>query len=143
MAEENLRAYPVLKLAGALGGGKGPGGPAKAQAGEWVALFPEGEMRYPGPLGPLREGANWLARKAGVPLLPVALRVVLRGYEHPEAFLWVGRPLPPGGDLGRALGGFSRRWTPSSPKPTPGRCRRASGRCFGGGGAWRKGCFPW
>lgn len=108
-----------------------------------MALFPEGEMRYPGPLGPLREGANWLARKAGVPLLPVALRVVLRGYEHPEAFLWVGRPLPPGGDLGRALGGFSRRWTPSSPKPTPGRCRRASGRCFGGGGAWRKGCFPW
>ncbi|BDG22487.1 MULTISPECIES: lysophospholipid acyltransferase family protein [Thermus] len=106
VAEENLRAYPVLKLAGALEAGRVREALRRLRRGEWVALFPEGEMRYPGPLGPLREGANWLAGKAGVPLLPVALRVVLRGYEHPEAFLWVGRPLPPGGDLGRALGGL-------------------------------------
>ena len=92
VAEENLRAYPVLKLAGALEAGRVREALRRLRRGEWVALFPEGEMRYPGPLGPLREGANWLARQAGVPLLPVALRVV--------------RPLPPGGDLGRALGGL-------------------------------------
>ena len=105
VAEENLKGFPVLKLAGALEAGRVREALRRLGRGEWVALFPEGEMRYPGPLGPLREGARWLARKAGVPLLPVALRVVLRGYEHPEAFVWIGKPVPPGEEAG-ALGGL-------------------------------------
>ncbi len=108
VAEENLRAFPVLKLAGALEAGRVREALRRLRRGEWVALFPEGGMAYPGPLRPLKPGAGWLAGKAGVPLLPVALRVVLRGYEHPEAFLWVGRPLPPEGDLGGALGRLLR-----------------------------------
>ncbi|MCH1927871.1 hypothetical protein L6232_24045, partial [Shewanella sp. C31] len=35
-----------------------------------------------------------------------ACRVVLRGFEHPEAFLWLGKPLPPEGDLEEALKGL-------------------------------------
>nr|WP_276325522.1 hypothetical protein [Thermus parvatiensis] len=35
----------------------------------------------------------------------MALRVVLRGYEHPEAFVWIGKPVPPGEEAG-ALGGL-------------------------------------
>lgn len=105
VAEENLKGFPVLKLAGALEAGRVREALRRLGRGEWVALFPEGEMRYPGPLGPLREGARWLARKAGVSLLPVALRVVLRGYEHPEAFVWIGKPVPPGEEAG-ALGGL-------------------------------------
>ncbi|SDE99056.1 Acyltransferase [Thermus arciformis] len=104
VAEENLRAFPVLKLVGALEAGRVREALRRLKRGEWVALFPEGAMRYPGPLGPLREGASWLAEKAGVPLLPVALRVALRGYEHPEAFVWIGKPIPP--KEARALGGL-------------------------------------
>jgi hypothetical protein len=37
----------------------------------------------------------WLAKKAGVPILPAASRVWLRGFEHPEAFLLLGEPIPP------------------------------------------------
>lgn len=107
VAEENLRAFPVLKLVGALEAGRVREALRRLKRGEWVALFPEGAMRYPGPLGPLREGASWLAEKAGVPLLPVALRVVLRGYEHPEAFVWIGKPIPP--KEARALGGLLQR----------------------------------
>ncbi|WP_135256145.1 lysophospholipid acyltransferase family protein [Thermus caldilimi] len=106
VAEENLKAFPVLALAGALEAGRVREALRHLQRGEWVAVFPEGEMRYPGPLGPLRPGAAWLSARAKVPLLPVACRVVLRGFEHPEAFLWVGEPLPPGGDPAEALGGL-------------------------------------
>lgn len=104
VAEENLKAFPVLALAGALEAGQVREALRRLARGEWVAVFPEGAMRYPGPLGPLRPGASWLARKAGVPLLPVACRVALRGFEHPEAFLWAGEPLTPEGDLEGALG---------------------------------------
>ncbi|WP_038057149.1 lysophospholipid acyltransferase family protein [Thermus amyloliquefaciens] len=104
VAEENLRAFPILALAGALEAGRVREALRRLGREEWVAVFPEGEMRYPGPLGPLRPGAAWLSARAGVPLLPVACRVVLRGFEHPEAFLWVGEPLPPGDDPSRPLG---------------------------------------
>ncbi|GAA6733037.1 lysophospholipid acyltransferase family protein [Thermus oshimai] len=108
VAEANLKAFPVLRLGGALEAGRVREALRRLKGGGWVALFPEGEMRFPGPLGPLKGGAAYLARKAGVPLLPVASRVVLRGFEHPEAFLWVGDPLSPEGDLERALGGLLR-----------------------------------
>ncbi len=109
VAEENLKAFPVLALAGALEAPRVREALRRLGRGEWVAVFPEGEMRYPGPLGPLRPGARRLAERARVPLLPVACRVVLRGFEHPEAFLWAGRPLSPGEDLGEALGGLLAR----------------------------------
>lgn len=106
VAEENLRAFPVLRLAGALEAHRLREALRRLGRGEGLALFPEGEMRHPGPLGPLRPGAAYLAQRAGVPLLPVAARVVLRGFEHPEAFLWAGPLLPPGGELEGALGGL-------------------------------------
>ena len=122
VAEENLKGFPVLKLAGALEAGRVREALRRLGRGEWVALFPEGEMRYPGPLGPLREGARWLARKAGVSLLPVALRVVLRGYEHPEAFVWIGKPVPPGeeaGALGELLQALDALLAQTHPREVP------------------------
>lgn len=122
VAEENLKGFPVLKLAGALEAGRVREALRRLGRGEWVALFPEGEMRYPGPLGPLREGARWLARKAGVSLLPVALRVVLRGYEHPEAFVWIGKPVPPGeeaGALGELLQALDALLAKTHPREVP------------------------
>ncbi|ULR39937.1 lysophospholipid acyltransferase family protein [Thermus sp. NEB1569] len=106
VAEENLKGFLVLKLAGALEAGRIREALRRLRRGEWVALFPEGALVYPGPLRPLRRGAGWLAERAGVPLLPVALRVVLRGFEQPEAFLWMGSPLAPEEDLAGALGGL-------------------------------------
>jgi len=109
VAEENLRAFPVLALAGALEAHRVREALRRLCQGEWVAIFPEGAMRYPGPLGPLRRGVVWLAEKASAPLLPVAVRVVLRGFEHPEAFLWAGSLLPPGSNLenlAQTLGGL-------------------------------------
>ncbi|WP_114313321.1 lysophospholipid acyltransferase family protein [Thermus caldifontis] len=104
VAEENLKAFPILSLVGALEASRVREALRRLRRGEWVAVFPEGVMRYPGPLGPVLPGACWLAERAQVPLLPVAARVVLRGFEHPEAFLWVGEPLPLDARLEEGLG---------------------------------------
>jgi 1-acyl-sn-glycerol-3-phosphate acyltransferase len=93
---------------------------------EALILFPEGEIRPPGGVGPLQRGAVWLAAKAGVPLLPVAVRVVLRGQELPEAYVVVGEPL--GADLGelerslnRMLSDLDRQLSTAPPEePLPG-----------------------
>jgi 1-acyl-sn-glycerol-3-phosphate acyltransferase len=91
--------------------------------GEALLVFPEGELRPPGPLGALRPGAVWLARRAGVGLVPVASRVVLRGHEFPEAYLVFGEPVEPEpGLLGRALGealGFLDELVRTSPAEAP------------------------
>jgi 1-acyl-sn-glycerol-3-phosphate acyltransferase len=106
--EENLKAFSVLKLVGALEAGRLREALKRLKMGEWVVIFPEGKLYYPGPLGPLKPGAVWLARKAGVPILPIACRVVVRGFEHPEAFLLVSPPISPDEDLERVLGGALR-----------------------------------
>ncbi len=95
ISEENLRAFPVLAAAGALSTGRLREALRRLRAGEAVAIFPEGEMRPAGPVGELRPGAVWLAKQAGVSIVPAANRVWLRGYEHPEAFVRVGSPVAP------------------------------------------------
>ena len=80
-----------------------------AQAGEWVMIFPEGALQPPSSLlAPLQPGAAWLARSAStpakpVPLIPVALRVLLRADRTPAAFARFGAPCAPD-DLSAALG---------------------------------------
>lgn len=106
--EENLKAFPVLKLVGALEATRLREALKRLKMGEWVVIFPEGKLYYPGPLGPIKRGAVWLAKKAGVPILPIACRVAVRGFEHPEAFLLVYPPISPDEDLERVLGGALR-----------------------------------
>jgi 1-acyl-sn-glycerol-3-phosphate acyltransferase len=67
-----------------------------ARAGAFVVVFPEGALRHAGPPGSFSAGAQALSRWAGVPLLPVAVRVALRGRQRPEAYLLVGETLPSG-----------------------------------------------
>ena len=64
-------------------------------AGYVLVVFPEGQLRPAGPLGPTRAGADWLAGRAGVSVLPVAIRVVLRGQQAAEACLDIGTPRTP------------------------------------------------
>jgi 1-acyl-sn-glycerol-3-phosphate acyltransferase len=108
VAPENVKGYPMLKLAGALEAHRVREALRRLSRGEWVAVFPEGEMRCSGELAPLRLGAEYLARKAGVPLLPIAVRVLLRGFEHPEAFLLVREPIRGNGGLAATLGALLR-----------------------------------
>lgn len=92
MDDAQLDRFAFFRSLGVLGTRELRESVRRARAGEWVWIFPEGRLRPQGPLGPLQPGASWMARAADVPLVPVALRVVLRGHEHPEAYLRVGTP---------------------------------------------------
>jgi 1-acyl-sn-glycerol-3-phosphate acyltransferase len=66
-----------------------------------VVVFPEGALRAPGAPGAFAPGSEALSRWAGVPLLPVAVRVVMRGRQRPEAYLLVGETLESGAPAAR------------------------------------------
>jgi len=59
----------------------------RIQEGALGVIFGEGAIRPPSTLSPLAPGAVRLARMAGVPLTPVALRVAMRGFQYPEAYI--------------------------------------------------------
>lgn len=90
MTGRQLAAFPYLRRIGALPDAAIRPALREAQTGAWVVVFAEGLVRPAGPVGALLPGAGWLARQAGVPLVPVALRVVMRGQQQPEAYLRFG-----------------------------------------------------
>ncbi|MGC8963635.1 MAG: lysophospholipid acyltransferase family protein [Candidatus Bipolaricaulaceae bacterium] len=105
VSRENLAAFPIFKPLGALEADRVREALRALKEGEVVAVFPEGELRPGGELGSLKRGAVFLAEKAKVPLVPVAARLILRGFPRPEAYVWIGNPVELDVDsLKRALG---------------------------------------
>lgn len=102
MTEVQLARFPFLRLLGAMNEREVRGLIRAAQAGAWAIVFPEGAIRPQGTVGLTEAGAAWVAGRAQVPLVPVALRVVMRGAQWPEAFVRFGPPCP-GDSLPAAL----------------------------------------
>ncbi|PNY82979.1 1-acyl-sn-glycerol-3-phosphate acyltransferase [Deinococcus koreensis] len=96
MTGRQLSRFPFLRRLGALYPAEVRPAIRAAQAGAWVAVFPEGMIRPAGALDTLQPGAAWIARQSGVPLVPVGIRVVMRGARKPEAYLRVGPAARPG-----------------------------------------------
>lgn len=103
MGDEQLQRFPFLRLVGAVPPRALRTLVDRAGSGDWALIFPEGELRAGRGLAALHPGAEWVARRAGVPLVPVAIRVVLRGAAKPEAFIRFGAPVRPE-QLAAALG---------------------------------------
>ena len=102
MTGRQLAHFPFLRRIGALYPAEVRAAVRAAQAGAWVAVFPEGMIRPAGALDTLQPGATWIARRADVALVPIGIRVVMRGQQRPEAYLRVGHPVPPA-DLARGI----------------------------------------
>lgn len=94
MTREQLARFPFLQLVGAADASNLRPLVRAAREGAWVVLFPEGEINPQGQVQTVQPGAAWLARQAGVPVVPVAVRVVMRGSQRPEAFVRFGLPCP-------------------------------------------------
>ncbi|MER3445274.1 MAG: 1-acyl-sn-glycerol-3-phosphate acyltransferase [Meiothermus sp.] len=123
IARENLEAFPLLRLLGALGTHELRAALRALREGESLALFPEGALRPQGGLGPLERGAAYFAARAGVPLVPLALRVYVRGWEYPEAYLLLGPPVEPAtaaleAGLSRALAELDDLYARTHPRET-------------------------
>jgi 1-acyl-sn-glycerol-3-phosphate acyltransferase len=71
--------------------------------GRVLVIFPEGELRPAGPLGPLAGGAAWYARVSGTPLVAVAVRTVMRGHQAAEAYVSLSAVPPSTSLLAAAL----------------------------------------
>jgi hypothetical protein len=99
MLQTNLERYGFARRVGAFGTAEPRRGLEYLAEGRVLVIYPEGELRPPGRLGPLADGAAWYARRAGVPLCAVSSRTLLRGHEAPEAYVSVAAvdgsgPLP-------------------------------------------------
>lgn len=104
MNEAQLGRFPFLRRHGAIGAHELRAAMRRLAAGHLVAVFPEAALRPSGPPAPLAPGAAYLAARAGRQLVPVAVRVAVRGQQRPEAFLRFGSALAADApDLERSL----------------------------------------
>ncbi|GHJ48812.1 1-acyl-sn-glycerol-3-phosphate acyltransferase [Catellatospora sp. TT07R-123] len=87
MLQENLDRYRFVRRLGVFGTAELATGLRLLKRGRTLVVFPEGELRPAAPPGPLSPGAAWYAARTGTPLLAVAVRVVLRGQDRPEAYV--------------------------------------------------------
>jgi 1-acyl-sn-glycerol-3-phosphate acyltransferase len=112
MDDAQLARFRFFRRVGAVSDREPRAAARRAAAGAWLFVYLEGELRPPGPLGPARPGAAAVARWAGVPVLPLAIRCVMRGGERPEVYLLFGASLASGVDhetVERALAALLER----------------------------------
>ncbi len=95
VGERRLQEFSFFRYLDTVSASKPRDALATLKRGEVLIVFPEGELRGPGAVGELNKGTVWFAEKAGVPIVPVASRVVLRGHEFAEAYLVFGEPIGP------------------------------------------------
>lgn len=103
MDDGQLARFPFFRHHGAIDASRPRELVRRVRGGALGVVFPEGQLRGAGPPGPLAPGAVRLARLANAPLRPVALRVVLRGMQHPEAFVSFGPDVHDDAELAQAL----------------------------------------
>jgi 1-acyl-sn-glycerol-3-phosphate acyltransferase len=104
MDSANLADYRFLDAVGVVPANRPRRALAQLRTSRVLVMFPEGALRSPGPMGALAPGAGWFARHAPANLVPVAVRVVLRGQQYPEAIVDIGPPCPED-DLADVLSG--------------------------------------
>ncbi|GAA2515175.1 1-acyl-sn-glycerol-3-phosphate acyltransferase [Pilimelia columellifera] len=98
MRADNLTRFPYLRQVEVFGHDQPRRGLELLRAGRVLIVFPEGELRPAGPPGPVAPGAAWYAIRSGAPLCSAAVRLLMRGRQHPEAFVTV-RPVDATGTL--------------------------------------------
>lgn len=139
MRQDNLDRYAFARRLGVFGTGEHRRGVQLVRDGQVLVIFPEGRLRPAGPPGPLAEGAAWYADRAPAPLVAAATRVLMRGHEAPEAYVWLagvepGASVPATtaaltGQLTRQLAGLAGLAAAADPRqPLPGFTRVIAGR---------------
>jgi len=96
MLEATLARFPFFRVQGALARTEVREALRRLQRGHLLVVFPEGALSPPGRLKEVREGVAFLAERAEVPIYPLAVRVAMRGAQHPEAFLVLGKEISVG-----------------------------------------------
>ncbi len=83
----NVRQYRFARRIGAVGTDELRTALAAVRDGAVLVIYPEGELLPAGPPGLLAPGAAWTAARAPARLCSVAVRVLMRGGQYPEAYV--------------------------------------------------------
>lgn len=127
MDRDQLERFPFFRRIGVLASDEVRAALGYLERGHVLFVFPEGELRAPGPVGPLHRGVAFFARNARAPVVPVAFRVILRGARRPEAYVSFGTPLPPregmlsdlSDELGQLLAALDETLAATHPEDVP------------------------
>lgn len=92
MREDTLQTFPFFRSVGVIARNEIREALRRLKRGDILQIFPQGEM-HQGDITEAHEGVAFLAEKACAPIYPVALRLVVRGAQQPEAFVVLGEPL--------------------------------------------------
>jgi 1-acyl-sn-glycerol-3-phosphate acyltransferase len=92
MREDTLATFPFFRSLGVIARGEVREALRRLKRGDILQIFPQGEM-HQGGITKLHEGVAFLAEKSKAPVYPVALRLLVRGAQQPEAFIVLGEPL--------------------------------------------------
>ena len=95
----NVHQYRFARRIGVVGTDEPRAALAAVRGGATLVIYPEGRLLAVGPPGPLAAGAAWSAARAPARLCSVAVRVLVRGRQYPEAYVVfsevdAGGPLP-------------------------------------------------
>jgi 1-acyl-sn-glycerol-3-phosphate acyltransferase len=135
----NVRQYRFARRIGAVGTDELRTALAAVRGGAVLVIYPEGALLPAGPPGLLAPGAAWAAATAPARLCSVAVRVLMRGRQYPEAYVVIsevatGGPGPKVTELLRHqlhddLVGLDQLTARSEPgQPLPGFTRAVRGR---------------
>jgi len=83
----NVSRYRFARRIGVVGTDELRTALAAVRGGATLVVYPEGRLLPAGPPGPLAPGAAWSAARAPARLCSVAVRVLMRGRQHPEAYV--------------------------------------------------------
>lgn len=102
MSDAELRRFPYFRFGGAFSIDARSVRAAReaiayaaqeARSGAAVWIFPDGVLEPPGSALHFTSGFVHAARDGGVPIVPAAMRFVMRSQQRPEAFVRFGAPL--------------------------------------------------
>ncbi|MDQ2811101.1 MAG: 1-acyl-sn-glycerol-3-phosphate acyltransferase [Actinomycetota bacterium] len=91
----NLSAFGFMRSAGVISAQRPRQALQVLREGRVLVIFPEGELRSPGPLRTMARGAAWLGSHAPAAVVPVAVRVVSRGQQYAEALVDIAPEVAP------------------------------------------------
>jgi 1-acyl-sn-glycerol-3-phosphate acyltransferase len=83
----NMRRYRFARHIGVVGTDELRTALAAVRNGAVLVVYPEGRLLPSGPPAPLALGAAWSAARAPARLCSVAVRVLVRGRQYPEAYV--------------------------------------------------------
>ena len=98
MDDEQLATFRFFRNLGGVGRKEVREAIRRLKRGNMFVILPEGNLQQNGEVKALKKGVMFLAKASKTDIYPLAVRVVMRGAQHPEAFFLLGEKLELSGD---------------------------------------------